>query len=466
MEPILIMLALFGGLATILGGFVAAKAGDKLRHGLLPYYLYFLLFAIAELISRSNRNLDTFGELGAAGTEGAAGWLIRASSLVGIVAVLVVLYRRVLGRSGQLTFNQKLVFLSFALFWVTSYLIPLGFAPNSELGGLKMFYLPLIFSAALLALPQDALASIRHARWAILFFIALCYVGALFKPETAFFFSYADTQGYLPGVPRFYGLAPHALGLGALTVAAIWLFIELPAGNRWLQYFIMVVLWVTLILTQAKTSAFSCVLGCLVLFIGRKKMPSFNTVATSSAPAKYIYAGALAALMAVVSAAALAIAMGSFDTKLAQFENSEAGARITSLTGRAEIWDAAISEWRKEPIFGYGNQAFSRLHAVQLGLPHANNAHNQYYDMLVRSGIVGFTGLVVYLLSLIFVAIRTKSSMGLFLVVLIFGTLARTITDLPFSASGSVGFDNIHQFLIHLVVAACVSSDRSERSAA
>lgn len=466
MEYALVMIAFFGGIAAILGSFAAVKTGDRLRFGVLPYYLYFLLFAIAELISRSNRNIDDYGELGATGTAGAAGWVIRLSSLVGIVAVLVVLYRRLFGKHEALTLNQKAVMGSFVFFWITSYLLPLFLAPNSMFGGAQSLYLPLIFSAALLALQKDALACLHHVRWAILFFIGLCYVGAIFKPETAFFFSYADTQGYLPGVPRFYGLAPHALGLGALTVAAIWLFIELPAGNRWLQYCIMVVLWVTLILTQAKTSAFSCVLGCLVLFIGRKKMPSFNAVATSSAPAKYIYAGALAALMAVVSAAALAIAMGSFDTKLAQFENSEAGARITSLTGRAEIWDAAISEWRKEPIFGYGNQAFSRLHAVQLGLPHANNAHNQYYDMLVRSGIVGFTGLVVYLLSLIFVAIRTKSSMGLFLVVLIFGTLARTITDLPFSASGSVGFDNIHQFLIHLVVAACVSSDRSERSAA
>lgn len=455
MEYIFVIVAFSAGVATILAGFAAVRLGDKLKHGVLPYYSYFLLFATAELISRSNRSLDQLGELGGLADAGSPGWIIKFSSLVGLISVLVVLYRRFLTRPEPLTKNQIVILVSFVALWLTSYLIPLLFAYNSAFSGSQALYLPLVFGAALIAKPADAMATLMHIRWAIFGFVLISYLGAVAVPETAFFFGYADSQGYLPGVPRFYGLAPHALGLGALTVAAIWLFIFAPAKNKAVNRCIMVVLWTTLILTQAKTALISCILGCAFLLASRKTLPSFNAIAASPNPVKNVYAGLMVILFTGITALVLALSFGGLDKKLAEFESSDAGARLTSLTGRDEIWDAALSEWRKNPVLGYGNQAFSRPHAVQLGLPHANNAHNQYYDTLVRSGLVGLCGMLVYLAALLGVGLRSKSPLGLFLTVLVLGTLARTITDLPFSASGSVGFDNIHQFLIHLAVAAC-----------
>jgi len=365
------------------------------------------------------------------------------------------MYRRFLGRAEPLTKSQIAILISFVIFWLTSYLIPLLLAYNSAFSGPQALYLPLVFGAALIAKPEDAMATLMHVRWAIFGFVLLSYLGGIALPETAFFFGYADSQGYLPGVPRFYGLAPHALGLGALTVAAIWLFIFAPAKNKAINRCVMVILWTTLILTQAKTSFISCILGCAFLLASRKAIPGFNSIAASPNPVKSVYAGLMVILFTGITALVLALSFGGLDKTIAQFESSEAGSRLTSLTGRDEIWDAALSEWRKNPVLGYGNQAFSRSHAVQLGLPHANNAHNQYYDILVRSGLIGLCGMLIYLAALLGVGLRSKRPLGLFLTVLVLGTLARTITDLPFSASGSVGFDNIHQFLIHLAVAAC-----------
>lgn len=457
MDYLLVIMVFAAGVATVIGGFAAVKIGDKLENGVLPYYPYFLLFATAELISRSNRSLDQFGEFGELGNAGSAGWIVRISSLIGLIAFLVVLYRRLFCSSYPLSKSQASILICFISFWFTSYFLPLFFAYNSAFSGPQALYLPLVFGAAIIAKPKDAMATLMHVRWAIFGFILLSYVGAFFIPDTVFFFGYSDTQGYLPGVPRFYGLAPHALGLGALTVAAIWLFILAPAPNKNINRCIMLVLWGTLILTQAKTALISCLLGCVFLLGSREPRPSFNSIAASPSLKKNMYAGLMVILLAGVTTLIMMLSFGGLDSKIAQFKSSDAGARLTSLTGRDEIWDAALSEWRKNPVLGYGNQAFSRPHAVQLGLPHANNAHNQYYDILVRSGLVGLCGLIIYLTAILSVGLRSKSTLGLFLTVLVLGTLARTITDLPFSASGSVGFDNIHQFLIHLAVAACAT---------
>ena len=70
-----------------------------------------------------------------------------------------------------------------------------------------------------------------------------------FEPSKVLDASY--TYGFLPGVPRFAGLAPHAVAMGLLTQLALLCLLTMPYRRVWLNRLAWIVGLSVLILAQS-----------------------------------------------------------------------------------------------------------------------------------------------------------------------------------------------------------------------
>jgi exopolysaccharide production protein ExoQ len=68
----------------------------------------------------------------------------------------------------------------------------------------------------------------------------------------------------------------------------------------------------------------------------------------------------------------------------------DATGKDSTLTGRVQIWHAAIVAISQRPLLGYGYQMFwNRGGAITFINPYPNHAHDGYLDILLDTGIVG-----------------------------------------------------------------------------
>lgn len=90
-----------------------------------------------------------------------------------------------------------------------------------------------------------------------------------------------------------------------------------------------------------------------------------------------------------------------------KLEHSAEGAEVSS--GRFKIWSSAIEVWKQKPILGYGNIAFYKSGKVS-GVDEkrmsetakkelkrvTGNMHNDYIQILLMTGIVGFSLIILF----------------------------------------------------------------------
>lgn len=87
-----------------------------------------------------------------------------------------------------------------------------------------------------------------------------------------------------------------------------------------------------------------------------------------------------------------------------------------SVNSRKEIWTAAIDVFQANPIVGTGTGdaetdlvAVYALNGFKLGVVERYNAHNQYLQILVETGLLGFSLFIAFLVGCLRLAIRTKN---------------------------------------------------------
>ena len=237
------------------------------------------------------------------------------------------------------------------------------------------------------------------------------------------------TQGFLPGVPRFAGLAPHAVAMGLLTQLALLCLLTSPFQRVWLNRLAWAVGLFVLVLAQSKTGwiAFAlCTLGVLVFrngpgFWGRitdPQHPEFGIVVILGFIASLVAAGSL-------------LVFGGIGSKVAGFFESAQGAQLTSMTGRDQIWAIAYDEWQRNPVFGYGPGLWDISFRASIGMPNATHAHNQFMDTLSRSGTVGATALVLYAITLLFMSVRYARATGGLSLALFTALAIRSVSEVP-----------------------------------
>lgn len=403
---------------------------------LMPYGLLLVIAADVLFSGRSlnNESLILHNELA---RSSIAGWLIRICSLMILLAAIERIVNFFINNKHPFGRN-KLLTISFIIFWMGS--VGLNGVFSSHPSFSHDYIYPLVMGVGLLVLSVEEvhlfLTSLRNA---LLAFVTISFIFSLLVPELVLQSNYA--QGFIPGLPRMAGLSAHAIVFGVLSLILLILTIKIPYKSVRIQKVAITFAVVGLFMAQSKTvwvSSFQ-VLFVMILFHIRNKINGAPVLKSQ------LQLSFIASLIFVVCSLLMLFSAIGLVNKIELFFNSKEGAQLLSLTGRDIIWEYALAEWHNSPIFGYGPSFLSLNHRASLGLFSATHAHNEFVDLLARSGLVGLISVIPYLLIILMSLFKLHQRNKELAIVAFVILLNRCISEVPLSLYGYG-----HEFLIHM----------------
>jgi exopolysaccharide production protein ExoQ len=208
--------------------------------------------------------------------------------------------------------------------------------------------------------------------------------------------------------PRLFGVTVHPNALGPAAAMALLLVLATSRGRwRWANAFAA---GLVLIQTDSRMAIAGTAAALLVLFTNRRERGRHLRIATVA----IAVALPLAAILGTGSSPQRWIATAT--------DGGVSGAQLSTLNGRAAVWQTTLSEWRRNRAFGYGPSLWSPEYRRQFGqrFNWVGQAHNQWVQSLGDSGLVGLAGLALYVTALIRAATRTSNrSRGLTLALVV-----------------------------------------------
>ncbi len=322
-----------------------------------------------------------------------------------------------------------------------------------------MLFEPLIFSLAYLIRPSsDWLWYVKLFKRVLLVYVLLSALFGVLAPA----WSTGSAMVLIPGFSfRLNGIFSHSnsLGMAALVYLVLDMADETPGTlYRELSWFLTMGV---LVATQSKTAWAGAVFAYAIYYIYKiTALKKFHGV-QSSIP---VIVGMFVLLVGV--GGYLLIFETAFDNWFRGL-NTETYNSLTSLTGRTNIWDITIRSWQENPIFGYGPGLWDvdyRLQYAPQYLDIVGMAHNQFFQTLGESGIVGVIGLSIYLFTLVKLGFQYFSmtrGVSLALVVIF---LARSISETPFrNLEMSVMFF-VH-FILFVLLLSMTATKRQQQEA-
>jgi O-antigen ligase len=433
------------------------------RTGFL-YWMFPAMLAIAALaVLLSNRDLaEAFTKLeeSAQGLESVRNpiviWLQRAVSLLLVAASL----ERFSNHFAQHRLVPSMALTSsFLLFWLTTVLAP-GLLGAHPLLTHEYAYSLLFGLAATLSFPDDRENILLASRSALFVFMLAGLVLVPFNPNLVMDNSYS--QGLLPGVPRFAGLATHSVTMGMLTQTALLLLWARPFQRRWLTVCAWTLGLGVLFFAQSKTAWLAFIISACCMVVVRKAPGSIERLGDT----RDNTFGVLLLVGVIGFAVAVLVGVVVFDVPdmIGGFLDTSEGAQLSSLTGRDRIWVVALEEWHNHPVFGYGPTIWDDEFRQAIGLPNATHGHNQMIDTLARCGTVGAIGLVCYAVVLLVLSVRlARATRGLSLAM--FLTLALlSVSEVPLLLVG-YGPDIFTHLLLVATLAGTAVEQRRHRVA-
>ena len=430
----------------------AVQVTSRREHGYVHLIFYAMLFTVAAVSLLSGRDMGTSAQLAAAGALPTLRHpLLSLLFPVVSVLILVVCTERIvthwlLRKTSQ---SSPLILMAFIVFWLSTVAAPALFGANPKLSH-DYAYALVIGLAASTASALERDQSLRAVRDALLVFMALGFLMIPFKVSLVMDLSYA--QGWLPGLPRLAGLAPHAVSLGLLAQLGLLCLLARPYERRWLNRLAWTVGLLTLFMAQSKTAwlAFMLCTGAMLWVQHGSVWWRRMVNPMQPGPGQLTLAG----LMLGVLALAGLLMFGDVSVRLDHFINTPEGAQLTSLTGRDRIWAIAWEEWARNPVFGYGPGIWDERFRASIGMSNATHAHNQFMDTLSRAGTVGAIGLGLYASVLLWLSLRFARatqglSLGLFLALLL-----RSISEVPLLMFGYSPDLIIHVLLLMVLASA------------
>lgn len=441
---ILMVLAPLVGMIIVFGALIAVasslKFASTFEDGLYPYVIYVLLISSAVTIFLVDRDFTSeFGQYvgdrsGIQATIG--GWVRRFASFFIMVAALerfLYFFRQPYIPAQR--FNFLLIIL---VVWISVFAIPYFYTAGHGFS-VSYFYALALAVAIVLSIQKNKKAILLNARNAFVIYVGMSLVAILLKPNLVLDFGY--TQGLVPGLPRFFGLSPHAGVMGITTVIAIWLVMTYPFSSKVTQKWVLTTLAVALLLTQSKTAIVIVFIGIYfhyIYFINDKG----SSVTSFILPILSLLGGSLFIVFFVFI---------EWTDLISGFFGEDKLESLMTFTGRDAIWEVALNEFRNNPIFGYGGNLFSSTYSAMIQMKAATHGHNQFIDALGRSGIIGFMGYVLLYLYLGFYSFKyAKATKGLTLS-LFFLIALSSITQVPIVWSG-ISVVNIPLFILLMVI--------------
>lgn len=307
---------------------------------------------------------------------------------------------------------------------------------------------PILFPAALLLALDPAINALQSLRNVLLILIATSLATAIALPTIALE-TYAI--GLIPGFPlRFWGLTPHANTMGPLAALALLLFISIPLAGRWKQAAALIACLAALFLSQSKTTWLAALVALIVYYSAR------NLERPQEAIVRWTK---VAITIAAVFLVAIVVASGGLETLASNTHGRALGGG--EFSGRSKIWDVAIAEWKRNPVFGYGPSIWSPEFRERIGMNFAFHAHNQFYQTLSEAGIVGVALLLMYLLVIFTMVFRKTPLRPLGLAAVCF-VLIRSFSEPTFRVTSALTGDAMIHFGL-LCVAATAARHKAPR---
>jgi hypothetical protein len=293
---------------------------------------------------------------------------------------------------------------------------------------------PMLLLPALLYQGFSLQELLRVVRWLMRTVMVCSLVGIVLVPNKVLAVALAEYDSRSTfGLDRLQGITSHPNTLGAFAAVAI--ILEVDRRNWWWA----AVAAVTLVLTQSHTSWFA--VGFAIVLVSPFAMRSVKTAAVVGVPGLI--------LVAMFSPARVASLWA---------EIFPTDGRGDALTGRTEIWAAALKGFEQFPLLGYGPSLLDDAYRARYlpGFDAAAQAHNQFVQTLGEAGLVGLAVLMVVLVLMVKEGrkVRPVSSVPLALVILV---LARCVTETPLRPTG------VGSFLLLVTFGSLAAAGRERR---
>jgi len=456
---------LYGMLIYGVAAFVAAVAAvvvqlafvavaERLGSRLLASVPAIALGAGAMMVVLSNRDLQVEAVFGGLGAESSgAAWATRLANLfllaIAVAKLAQMLFaqqvRTQIATAAQDQSASRRLFMAFLAYAVCSLLLPMVFGTVPGFSHDGLIAVPM-FIAAYLGRKESLNGVLLSAKW-ILLLIALASLALAAVLPKLVVSSYMG--GLIPGLPiRLWGLSSHPNVMGGMVASLMLMLWMRPFSRRWLQALAWLVAVIALFLTQSKSSWLAALMAYGTLLIYRHGRDTNGR----------LHIGVWITLLLGAAVLASGLLFIDIDKVTSRFLDSDVGAGLSTLTGRTRIWQVALQVWLDSPWFGYGPDAWSPMHRMQLGVPYATTAHNQLLQALSEGGLFDAVSMLVYFVLLGLAAVRTATrtrgvSLAFFLVI-----TARCVGEAPFSIGNMTSCD----IVLHLILFMMVVNESTE----
>jgi|CXWL01.1.fsa_nt_gi O-antigen ligase len=429
---------LVGSIAALVGLGVFLKVEGQVKKWTAAVLMPLMVLGIALSSALSGRDLKYAGfnvELVAFGaTEGSAAILrLLTAVLMGLCAAAIV--SRGFRREATARLGGQVLFYSFLAYYLSNNIV------NSIFGTLPNFshhtvYVLFVFTAVYLCREDPFERFVRLAKLALFALMLTSLVAAVAVPSLAV---QPEYKGWIPGVhSRLWGLGSNPNSIGPLAFVLILLELLVPETRRFWRVAIVASALAVFLFAQSKT-AWAAALALTPL------LAWYRGGRASGGGMKMGFALALLLSVLVLLLGVAFMGPGKIADKLS---GSQIGSDVSTLSGRLEIWAAAVRAWQENPLFGFGPLAWGPYHRAIIGLPNAFSAHNQFFQSLSVAGSLGIVTLLAYVVSMGVLAWRTSTqtqgvSLALFLFVLV-----RCATEAPLSAATLFNGEIVTQILL------------------
>lgn len=397
----------------------------------------------------SGRDLTLLGPIGLY-AEGARGGLLGRIThwglTIGALCLCVaLLMSNLLGRNKAALGAVKPYLLGFVVYFFTNVVTSSLFGTLPAFSH-NHFYPLLVFLALCIGSLKNPLLIERSIKTLLFGYLSVGLALAVALPKIAVQTGYT---GWIPGFNiRLFGLAPHANVLAPAALIVLLMEYQRPYARRFWHLLILIVAIASLVLAQSKTTWAAALVAGMVLFQSRPGPGIGHSLRRAMEGSAFSRAIPFLGLFALFVGGEILIFFWDPEALWYRFMLTDAGTSVENMSGRMAIWQAAISEWQRNPAFGYGPNMWDLAYRVSMGLYSAFHAHNLFLQSLSTAGLFGLGGLLVYLWILGRGAWRTSTASRGVTLAMFAILLFRAMTEVPLPTQSITSPD----FLIHLAL--------------
>ena len=246
-----------------------------------------------------------------------------AQRLVSLLLVAAAVERMVTHFAQRRHLPSPALALIFVLYWIGTVALPAFFGAHPQLSH-EYLYTLVLGLASVLVTSSERDGVLDAARGALFLFIAAGLVLIPVMPPLVMDLSY--NQGLIAGLPRFGGLAPHAVAMGMFAQIALLLLWARPFRRRWLTVLAWIIGGAALFLAQSKTAWIGFVLCAICMFAVRDPGACGGASATRATACSGVFVCVLAGTLRSPRSAGAAV--GDLEAQVADFADTAQGAQL------------------------------------------------------------------------------------------------------------------------------------------